>query len=122
MQELNQTQISQRLDQLTELSVQLGGSHDTDTLLERILIVAKSMTNADGGTLYRPSEDKRYLDFTILINDTLKTHKGGINGEPISAPGVPLFDENGEKTWPRWRPTRRTSGCRSTSRTSTRRT
>ncbi len=97
MQELNQTQISQRLDQLTELSVQLGSSHDTDTLLERILIVAKSMTNADGGTLYRPSEDKRYLDFTILINDTLNTHQGGINGEPISAPGVPLFDENGEK-------------------------
>jgi len=97
MQELNQTQISQRLDQLTELSVQLGSSHDTDTLLERILIVAKSMTNADGGTLYRPSEDKRYLDFTILINDTLKTHQGGINGEPITAPGVPLFDENGEK-------------------------
>src|SRR5471032_116575 len=97
MQELNQTQISQRLDQLTELSVQLGSSHDTDTLLERILIVAKSMTNADGGTLYRQSEDKRYLDFTILINDTLKTHQGGINGEPITAPGVPLFDENGEK-------------------------
>ncbi|RFP14596.1 MULTISPECIES: HD family phosphohydrolase [unclassified Duganella] len=97
MQELNQTQISQRLDQLTELSVQLGSSHDTDTLLERILIVAKSMTNADGGTLYRPSEDKRSLDFTILINDTLKTHQGGINGEPITAPGVPLFDENGEK-------------------------
>ncbi|MYM90776.1 GAF domain-containing protein [Rugamonas sp. FT82W] len=97
MQELNQTQIAQRLDQLTELSVQLGSSHDTDTLLERILIVAKSMTNADGGTLYRPSEDKRHLDFAILINDTLQTHQGGVSGRPISAPGVPLFDDNGEK-------------------------
>jgi len=97
MQELNQTQIAQRLDQLTELSVQLGSSHDTETLLERILIVAKSMTNADGGTLYRPSEDKRYLDFTILINDTLQTHQGGVNGAAITAPGVPLFDDNGEK-------------------------
>jgi HD-GYP domain-containing protein (c-di-GMP phosphodiesterase class II) len=97
MQELNQTQIAQRLDQLTELSVELGSSHDTDTLLERILVVAKSMTNADGGTLYRPSEDKRFLDFTILLNDTLNTRQGGATGDPITAPGVPLFDESGAK-------------------------
>lgn len=97
MQELNQTQIAQRLDQLTELSVQLGSNHDTDSLLERILSVAKSMTNADGGTLYRPSEDKQHLNFHILINDTLKIHQGGISGEAISAPGVPLFDASGEK-------------------------
>jgi HD-GYP domain-containing protein (c-di-GMP phosphodiesterase class II) len=97
MQELNQTQIAQRLDQLTELSVELGGSHDTESLLERILLVAKGMTNADGGTLYRPSEDKQRLDFNILLNDTLGVHQGGANGEPITAPGVPLYDDNGEK-------------------------
>jgi HD-GYP domain-containing protein (c-di-GMP phosphodiesterase class II) len=97
MQELNQTQIAQRLDQLTELSVQLGSNHDTDSLLERILTVAKGMTNADGGTLYRPSEDKQHLDFHILINDTLEIHQGGASGEPITAPGVPLFDGSGEK-------------------------
>jgi len=97
MQELNQTQIAQRLDQLTELSVQLGSNHDTDSLLERILSVAKSMTNADGGTLYRPSEDRQHLNFHILINDTLKIHQGGVSGEAISAPGVPLYDAGGEK-------------------------
>ena len=67
MQELNQTQIAQRLDQLTELSVELGSSHDTDTLLERILVVAKSMTNADGGTLYATRDltacDDRFAEF-----------------------------------------------------------
>ena len=97
MQELNQTQIAQRLDQLTELSVQLGSNHDTDSLLERILTVAKGMTSADGGTLYRPSEDKRHLDFHILINDTLGIHQGGASGEAITAPGVPLFDGSGDK-------------------------
>jgi HD-GYP domain-containing protein (c-di-GMP phosphodiesterase class II) len=97
MQELNQTQVAQRLDQLTELSVQLGSGHDTDSLLERILLVAKSMTNADGGTLYRPSEDKQHLNFHILLNDTLDIHQGGANGEAIAAPGVPLFDGSGEK-------------------------
>jgi HD-GYP domain-containing protein (c-di-GMP phosphodiesterase class II) len=97
MQELNQTQIAQRLDQLTELSVQLGSNHDTDSLLERILTVAKGMTNADGGTLYRPSEDKQRLEFRILINDTLNIRQGGDGNDAITAPGVPLFDSCGEK-------------------------
>ena len=51
MQELTPTQIAQRLDQLTELSVELGNTHDTDTLLEHILLVARRMTNSDGGTV-----------------------------------------------------------------------
>jgi HD-GYP domain-containing protein (c-di-GMP phosphodiesterase class II) len=97
MQELNQSQIAQRLDQLTELSVQLGSNHDTDSLLERILTVAKGMTNADGGTLYRPSEDRQRLEFRILINDTLGIHQGGDSGDTITAPGVPLFDNCGDK-------------------------
>ncbi|TYQ13623.1 UNVERIFIED_ORG: HD domain-containing protein [Zoogloea ramigera] len=95
MQELTPSQISQRLDLLTELSVALGKSHDTDILLEHILQVAKRMTNADGGTLYRPSADRRALDFHILINDTLAIHQGGPGGEPIRAPAIPLFDANG---------------------------
>lgn len=97
MQELTPTQIAQRLDQLTELSVELGNTHDTDTLLEHILLVAKRMTNADGGTVYRPSDDRRALDFHILINDTLGIHQGGPGGAPIRAPAIPLYDENGER-------------------------
>ncbi|MEW6762969.1 MAG: hypothetical protein AB1437_19295 [Pseudomonadota bacterium] len=54
MQELNPSQIAQRLHQLTEVSVALGDTHDTAALLDRILRVAKHMTDADGGTLYRP--------------------------------------------------------------------
>ena len=97
MQELTPTQIAQRLDQLTELSVELGNTHDTDTLLEHILLVAKRMTNADGGTVYRPSDDRRALDFHILINDTLGIHQGGPGGEPIRASAIPLYDAAGER-------------------------
>jgi len=97
MQDLNPTQVAQRLHQLTELSVELGNTHDTDTLLEHILLVAKRMTNADGGTLYRPSDDRRALDFHILINDTLAIHQGGPGGEPTRAPAIPLYDAAGER-------------------------
>ena len=97
MQELTPTQIAQRLDQLTELSVELSSTRDTDTLLEHILLVAKRMTNADGGTVYRPSDDRRALDFHILINDTLAIHQGGPGGEPIRTPAIPLYDAAGER-------------------------
>jgi HD-GYP domain-containing protein (c-di-GMP phosphodiesterase class II) len=97
MQELNPTQIAERLDLLTELSVALGTTQDTASLLERILIVAKSMTDADGGTLYRPSADRKSLCFHISINDTLKIHQGGSSGKSIDIPPVPLFDAQGNK-------------------------
>ena len=97
MQELNPHQIAQRLDQLTELSVELGSGHDVDSLLERILMVAKNMTAADGGTLYRPSEDRRHLAFYMIVNDSLGVRQGGASAEKINFPGVPLFDEQGEK-------------------------
>ncbi len=97
MHDLNPNQIAQRLDLLTELSVALGNSPDIGSLLERILNVAKGMTDADGGTLYRPSADRQSLCFHISINDTLKIYQGGASGQPINIPSVPLYDAHGNK-------------------------
>jgi GAF domain-containing protein len=97
MQELNQTQIAQRLHLLTEVSVALGDSHDIEALLDRILTVAKGMTGADGGTMYRPSDDRKSLCFHISINDTLEIYQGGASGKPIDLAPVALFDSYGNK-------------------------
>ncbi|SFM04281.1 HD domain-containing protein [Rugamonas rubra] len=97
MQELNHIRIAERLDLLTELSVELGSGHDVDSLLERILLVAKGMTGADGGTLYRPSADGRQLCFHISVNDSLGLRLGGASGAAVDIPGVPLYDAAGEK-------------------------
>jgi HD-GYP domain-containing protein (c-di-GMP phosphodiesterase class II) len=97
MQELNPTQIAQRLHQLTEVSVALGDTHDTAALLDRILRVAKHMTDADGGTLYLPSEDRKSLCFHISLNDTLEIYQGGRSGKPIDIAPVPLHDNYGNK-------------------------
>ncbi len=96
MSELHPEQIAQRLDQLTELSVALGdgvgeGQSDISPLLERIVMVAKNMTGADGGTLYRPSDDGQSLNFHISVNDSLGIRQGVL----IGVPGVPLFDADG---------------------------
>lgn len=96
MQALSHSQIAQRLDLLTEVSVALGNSPDTGTLLDRILKVAKAMTGADGGTLYRPCQNRTSLCFQISINDTLGIYQGGDSGNPIDIASVQLSDADGK--------------------------
>ncbi len=97
MKNANQAQIAQRLEQLTELSVELSKNSDIPLLLEHILRAAKSMTHSDGGTLYRISEDKKNLCFQISINDSLGMYQGGASGQAINIPDIPLFDQYGTK-------------------------
>ena len=103
MLQLHPEQIAQRLDQLTELSVELGRGAaagmlhggDITPLLERIVLVAKDMTGADGGTLYRPSADGHSLEFHISINDSLGLRQGASAGVAVGVPGVALWLEDG---------------------------
>lgn len=96
MTDTKQTDIAMRLDRLTELSVELSSNHDIAVLLEHILRAAQTMTNADGGTLYRVNADKSVLSFYISMNDTLKMYQGGKNGTPIQLPDLPLKDDLGK--------------------------
>src|SRR3569833_1873396 len=89
--------IALRLEQLTELSVELTTNHDTPLLLEKILKAAKSMTHADGGTLYRTSADRSSLAFHISIIDSLGLHQGGSSGHPVDIPDIPLLTASGGK-------------------------
>jgi HD-GYP domain-containing protein (c-di-GMP phosphodiesterase class II) len=97
MKDAKYAEIVQRLDQLTELSVELSSNHDIPLLLERILKAAKTMTRADGGTLYSVSADKKSLRFNISINDSLGLYQGGTSGHPINIANISLVDANGEK-------------------------
>lgn len=97
MPQLHPEKIAHRLEQLTELSVALGHGlggegHDIGALLQRIVLLAKSMSGADGATLYRPALDGRQLAFDISVNDSL----GIAQGADIGVPGVPLFDGAGQ--------------------------
>ena len=97
MDHLSPAEIAQRLDQLTELSVELSSNRNFPLLLEHILRLAKKLTHADGSTLYRTSEDKKSLCFHISLNDTLAMYKGGVEGDPITIPNIPLCDKFGNK-------------------------
>ena len=91
------TDLFQRFDQLNAIGASLSSERNIDRLLETILLAAKAITRADGGTLYRVSEDQRSLQFEIVRTDTLKIAYGGTTGEPISAKfkDLPLFRGDG---------------------------
>ncbi len=85
-----------RLEQLNEVGAALSSERDIDRLLEKILVAAKDITHADGGTLYRMTENGRALRFEIVRNDTLGIALGGSSGNPINFPDLPLKDEQGQ--------------------------
>ena len=86
----------QCLDQLNRIGIALSRERDTPKLLETILTAAKSLLNADGGTLYRLDEDHRQLHFEVLRNDSLQLHLGGVSGAPIPFPPISLYDATGQ--------------------------
>ena len=96
---------------LVEIGIALSAEHDHKRLLETILIEAKSMCHADGGTLYmsgnlvehegetifEPEGDGKFLEFEIMRTDSLGIAKGGTTGEDIPFPPLPLHNpETGE--------------------------
>ena len=85
----------ERLEQLNQVGVALSKETDINRLLEAILLAAKKITNADGGTLYRVMEE-RTLKFEIMRNDTLNIALGGTTGAAIPFPPINLFHADGK--------------------------
>ncbi|MDP6882550.1 MAG: diguanylate cyclase, partial [Rhodospirillales bacterium] len=56
---------------LIEIGIALSAERENDRLMERILLEAKDLCNADGGTLYLVAEDEG-LKFEIMRTDSLK--------------------------------------------------
>ncbi len=85
-----------RLEQLNAIGAALSKERDINRLLETILIAAKTITHADGGTLYRMTEDGKALRFEILRTDSLNIAMGGTTGNTINFPNLPLSKATGE--------------------------
>ena len=80
---------------LIELGIALSAEHNHDRLLEKILLGAKELSNADGGTLYLLADERSALRFAIMRNDTMGIALGGTTGAPIPFAPVPLNQPNG---------------------------
>ena len=92
------TDLLPRLEQLNQIGAALSDERNIDRLLENILLAAKAITHADGGSLYRVTEDRKSLHFEIVRTASLGLALGGASGDPIGGrfPDLPLYRENGE--------------------------
>ncbi len=81
----------ERLERLNQVGVALSRETDIDRLLETILVAAQTTTNADGGTIYRVTEE-RTLRFEMLRTDSLGIAMGGASGSEVPFSPLPLYD------------------------------
>ena len=81
------------LEYLNRIGVALSSEKDINRLLETILHAAKTITNADGGTLYRVFDDQ--LKFEIVLNDSLNIAMGGTTGNDVPFYPIPLHQPGG---------------------------
>ncbi len=82
--------LGQRLEQLNLIGASLSAERDINRLLELILTAAKSITGADGGTLYRVTEEQT-LRFEIVRTSSLKYYLGGSSGNPVPFYPIQLY-------------------------------
>lgn len=87
-----------RLEQLNEIGASLSAERDTNRLLESILLAAKAITRADGGTLYLLTEEDgtKRLKFEIMRTQSLDIAMGGTTGNPIPFYPIHLYGKDGE--------------------------
>lgn len=92
---ISKIDFSKLLKELTHIGIALSAEKDHSRLLEMILLKAKEITNADGGSLYIYSED-RTLHFEIIRTESLNLHMGGTSGQPIDFQPISLYDSEGK--------------------------
>ena len=84
--------LGQRLEQLNAIGASLSAERDIHRLLETILTAAKTITRADGGTLYRLTDEKT-LRFEIVRTSSLKYYLGGTTGNPVPFYPIQLYKD-----------------------------
>ena len=84
----------ERLEYLNRVGIALSRERELPRLLDQILLAAKHLTAADGGTLYRVTSD-RQLCFEIFRNDTLGLVIGGAAGGEVPFSAIDLYEADG---------------------------
>lgn len=79
---------------LIDIGIALSAEKDTDKLMETILLEAKGIGKADGGTLY--ILNKNELKLEIIRTDSLGIAQGGTTGEAVTIPPVKMVNHDGD--------------------------
>ncbi|MDP3192202.1 MAG: phosphohydrolase, partial [Rhodoferax sp.] len=72
-----------RLEQLNDIGVALSRERDITSLLEYILLAAKGITRAEGGTIFIKVVGENSVRFEILRTDSIYIAMGGSASQQI---------------------------------------
>ena len=84
------------LELVHRVGLSLSAERNHNRLIERILVEAKELCHADGGTVYLVNDKTNALEFAIMLNDTMRTALGGTTGRPIDLPPIPIYLSDGQ--------------------------
>jgi HD-GYP domain-containing protein (c-di-GMP phosphodiesterase class II) len=88
------SELLDRIERLNEIGIALSAETNTPKLLELIMMGAKTLTLADGGSLYFLKNGE--LSFEIISNDSLDIQMGGTSENDMAFPAIPLL-KNGQE-------------------------
>lgn len=91
-------QTIQKIARLNEIGISLSVERDTNIICDKILKGAMELTHADGGSLYRMTDDHQSLDFVNVANHSLNIYMGGSSGVEINFPAIQLFTDGKANT------------------------
>jgi len=94
VQTVHNHDLMQRIGKLNTIGIALSSEKDIPHLLERILVGAKQITRADGGTLYTIN-DKQQLNFEIVQTTSLNIYMGGTSNIPVKFQPIFLYRGDG---------------------------
>ena len=83
------------LKRLIDIGIALSAEKNPERLMERILLEAKDLANADAGTLYIRTEENQ-LRFAIMRTDSLGIAQGGTTGLTIELPPIAMYGDDGK--------------------------
>jgi HD-GYP domain-containing protein (c-di-GMP phosphodiesterase class II) len=86
--------IIHQLEQLIDIGIALSAEKDTSRLLEKILLGAKSITHADGGSLFLTHNNLMTIE--IFQSDSLGIFFNDCDNNFLDKPSVPLYLKNGK--------------------------
>lgn len=92
---MTDTALQQKIEQLellNKIGKALSAEKNKNRLLEMILVEAKNLCSADGGTLYLRTDDDT-LKFAIMRTDSLDIALGGTTKKEITLPPIRMYDE-----------------------------
>jgi len=92
-----ENRIISQLDELIKIGIAISAEKVPAKLLQDILEGTIRITGADGGTLYLVKNNAMIME--IVQSKTLDIYLGGVSGNSVDMPSIPLFLSNGAKNY-----------------------